>query len=645
MDAKKLKIYFILVVLIISCQSYGAQLPVEAYAALPDVRSVIMSPDGKHLSSLVRIDLPDVKGTAVNIYALDSGKSSYPLLAKNETYSINWTTWANDEILLVSTSKPDSINLGIQHAVNVSKLLAVNITTGEVSNVLPTKLIRLMKKRRWFVLGQDDVIDLLPDDKNNILMEVAGSYYRVNIYNHTTKKIREPKKKLPGWETDQQGRLRIGYDWDDDKKWQHIYLCDINQKCKEKWNFGTDDINTVWPIGFDADPNILYYRAYHEGLFAVFKLDLRDDNKPGELVYSDPNYDVFGRLLYSKNNHKVVGITDGRDTPYTFWDDEYIALQKAINRQLPDTENYIYSFSDDETRYIVLATSDKESGVYYLGNRVDKSLKKIAYRYKHLTPDVLAVRQRIEYKSRDGLQIEAYLTLPKDKQAKKLPTLIIPHGGPQSRETDGFDLWSQFFANRGYAVLQMNFRGSTGKGLEFKKAGLKEWGRAMQDDIQDGAIALIEKGISDKDRICILGGSYGGYAALMGAVKTPDFYKCVVSFAGVTDMQKLASRSEYWRERVVSDEESVRAISPLHQYKKIKVPVLLVHGDEDRVVPVFHSRKMFKKLQSNNANVSYIELPGETHHLRNSENRIQTFKAFEKFLDEHLSVATPKESI
>jgi dipeptidyl aminopeptidase/acylaminoacyl peptidase len=253
--------------------------------------------------------------------------------------------------------------------------------------------------------------------------------------------------------------------------------------------------------------------------------------------------------------------------------------------------------------------------------------------------------QRVRYKARDGLEIEAFLTLPKGRPEKKLPTLMFPHGGPIARDSEAFDYWSQFFASKGYAVLQMNFRGSAGQGYSHMKAGLQKWGKEMQDDIEDGARYLIDQGIADPAKIAIVGASYGGYAALMGTVRTPDFYKCAISFAGVSDVYELVRDSRaFWLnynvvdEQIGRDRKHLEEISPINYVDKIKVPILLIHGESDRQVKPFHSEEMHKKLQKAGKPVEFVSLPDEDHYLSMERNRIDTFKAMDRFLDKCLPV-------
>jgi len=332
-----------------------------------------------------------------------------------------------------------------------------------------------------------------------------------------------------------------------------------------------------------------------------------------------------------------------------FFDKGLQALQAKIDKAIPGNRNYIYSISDDQQKFLVFSTSSTDSGTYYLGQTNPIKLDAMAYSYKKLVPDSLSKTRRIEYKARDGLTIEAYLTTPKNKPAKNLPTLVFPHGGPIARDNDAFDYWAQFFANKGYAVLQMNFRGSDGQGIELRNAGLKNWGKEMQDDIEDGARKLIADGIADPNAIAIVGASYGGYAALMGVVKTPDFYRCAISVNGVANVFDLVKDNRaFWRsynvvdEQIGNDNATLKSISPVNFADKIKVPVLLVHGTDDRQVEIKHSYQMRDALQKAKKDVTFLELPNEDHYLLNEKNRIDTFRAMDTFLNRCLPVKAEK---
>ncbi len=253
----------------------------------------------------------------------------------------------------------------------------------------------------------------------------------------------------------------------------------------------------------------------------------------------------------------------------------------------------------------------------------------------------MSEHKRISYKARDGIEITGYLTLPKTGEAP-YPTIIHPHGGPGARDVDGFDYWTSFFAHRGYAVLRPNFRGSTGYGYEFSQSQMGGWGMAMQDDLEDGLNWLVEDGIANNDKVCIVGASYGGYAARMGIAKTPDLYKCAVSFSGVSSLKQLVSdsrkyvNSKWVKNQIGSDSDDLKMRSPYYQVENIKTPILVIHGEDDRVVDVKQSRMFADELEDEDKSFEYIELENGDHYLSIQRNRHAAFEAIDEFLKKHL---------
>ena len=289
-----------------------------------------------------------------------------------------------------------------------------------------------------------------------------------------------------------------------------------------------------------------------------------------------------------------------------------------------------------------------DAGAYYVYDGPTGKLRLIGKRYPQLTaPEHLGERRAIKFRARDGTQIPAYLTLPAGIEPRNLPLVLLVHGGPHARDDFTFDWWSSFLASRGYAVLQANYRGSTGYGYEWFDAGRKGWGTGvMQTDVEDGAAALVKAGYVDAARICIMGGSYGGYAALAGATLTPERYACAVSVNGVSDpedMLKEANRAgktsmiaEWWGKSMGSDMAELRKISPIRLADQVRIPILLLHGIDDSVVPVEQSRRMSKKLLAERRDVRYVELAGDDHWLSDASTRTQMLREVETFLAQSL---------
>jgi dipeptidyl aminopeptidase/acylaminoacyl peptidase len=371
-----------------------------------------------------------------------------------------------------------------------------------------------------------------------------------------------------------------------------------------------------------------------------------------ELIYEHPEVDIT-YLSYSRKRKVPTTIT------YTTWKRQHHFLDKKVEdlyarlrQELGDYEIAVTSTNKAEDKFIVRTYSDRSLGAYYFYELATDTLQHIADVSAWLKEEELAEMKPIQYNTRDGLTIHGYLTLPKGIEAKNLPVVVNPHGGPWARDSWGFNPELQFLANRGYAVLQMNFRGSTGYGRKFLEASYKQWGLTMQDDITDGVQWLIDQGIADPARIAIYGGSYGGYATLSGITKTPDLYACAIDYVGVSNlftfMQTIPPYWELYREMLYemvgdpnneADSIQMRATSPVFHVDKIKVPLLIAQGAKDPRVNQDESDQMVAALKERGIDVEYLLKENEGHGFRNEENRFEFYRAMERFLEQHLAVA------
>lgn len=614
------------------------KLPTEAFASLPDVSQIKLSPDGKQALVLVKVENPNASGSLIRLFDLEKRDIKDLMFSDNEKYKITSLEWANNKQALLWAHFP-AVRYGTP--VIETRILRLDVKTGETLHILPQKF---MKRLKFIPNIMSNVVDMLPHDDEHILMSMAGlsenldtAVIKVSLKGKgLVKVIQHPRTDIYQWLTDSQENVRIAIKREDNEtKFTILEQSEAGADLRELWQFEAFSDQQVWPLAFGKDKNILYVEALYKGKNAIYKVDLTDKSLTRELVYYNSNYDVSTDIRRSHKTGEVVGV--GRE----FWQPELKQLQAELDQLLPNTKNYLTSFSADENRYIVISTSDTDAGSFLIGDKKAKSLNHLAYRYTALAPNLMAKKQLVKYEARDGLEIEGYVTLPQG-EIMDLPTIIFPHGGPISHDTDGFDYWAQFLANRGYAVFQMNFRGSSGYGHDFMVKGLNGWGQAMQDDVEDGTRWLIDQGIANKDKICIVGASYGGYAALMGSIKTPELYQCAVSFAGVTDIEYLVdSRKRFGNYEIVkkqlgSDKKLMRQYSPINHVEKITKPVLLVHGSDDRIVKVKHSRAMEKAMKRADKSVQYVEIDEGDHFLLNNQHRLATFKAIEQFLAEHL---------
>lgn len=348
----------------------------------------------------------------------------------------------------------------------------------------------------------------------------------------------------------------------------------------------------------------------------------------------------------------VVGVGWTDDLPKQhFFDAEMEQVYHRVNAAFSDGYAHILSWSQDRRRVVVYGEHASDAGGYYIFEPAEGRLLLIGLRYPNLTSVAdLGERQSITYRARDGTRIPAYLTLPGTGERQNLPLVLLVHGGPHARDTFEFDWWASFLASRGYAVLQPNFRGSTGYGEAWVEAGRRQWGGLMQTDVEDGVAALARSGMIDGGRVCIVGASYGGYAALAGATLTPERYPCAVSIAGVSDLLRMldqgasrtgarSSYSDFWRRSMgdrVEDRDGLRSVSPVNLAANVRVPILLMHGEEDTVVPIQQSRVMEEALRRAGKNFRFVTLRGDDHWLSAAETRTQMLGELEAFLAENI---------
>ncbi len=408
-------------------------------------------------------------------------------------------------------------------------------------------------------------------------------------------------------------------------------------------DFDSSDGIGVWVTGVTLDGKGLALLSRGQR-YVLERYDLAT-GQPSGILYANDKYDV--NALNDDWTRRVIGATFIADKQeYVYFDESREAAQKGIEAVFSGLDAVAVSSTQSGDNLIVATESPKQPPAYYFLDRATHQATKIASEYPNLQPEDLGEMEPYPYKARDGLDVPAYLTLPPGRTAKNLPVVVMPHGGPDARDYEHFDWWAQFLANRGYAVLQPNFRGSAGYGRAFTEAGLHQWGLKMQDDITDGVKKLVADGVADPKRICIVGASYGGYAALAGATFTPDLYACAVSVAGVSHLpHMLVWESEqngrhsegvlFWATRIgdaSKDADRIAATSPALHADQVRIPVLLLHGVGDTTVPIEQSEEERDALQKAGKKVEFVQLDGADHYLNLAETRIRVLTEIERFL-------------
>ncbi|MEM6538553.1 MAG: S9 family peptidase [Pseudomonadota bacterium] len=514
------------------------------------------------------------------------------------------------------------------------------------------------KKGDYPTQFEDNIVSWLSNDPKGIAVsyrrsqstDYPGVYYVRADERKLHKTLQRSMKGIYNWSVDNKGIVRAGSGFNDPSTETSRRLI-VRTGTEDKWRDISHRVAQGAPdfriFGFSSDPNIAYAISGHEfDVPGLYEYDIRRDNFRN-LIFHDRNREI-STLFLDRDTGAVRGVGAAESDP--IWLDEEIRVEiKRMQITFPGKQVRLVRESIDKDFAIYDISSPTEPSRYHIRNRQTDKVFVLPSNYPELSNQQLAFVTPIKYTARDGLEINGYVTLPAGTeslaQTANQPFVLLPHGGPTARDFLRFDYWAQFLASRGYGVLQMNFRGSTGYGQSFERAGNKEWGQSMQDDITDGANWLVENGYADANRLAILGGSYGGYAALMGAVKTPDLYQCAVSFAGVTDLPARLKRirayiggraAEQYIGNLWTDRDKLRENSPALQADKITKPILLIHGEDDRIVDVNQSRKMRGALKRRNKDFKYIELPNGSHGLRTYKNRLTFLKETEAFLSDCL---------
>ena len=399
--------------------------------------------------------------------------------------------------------------------------------------------------------------------------------------------------------------------------------------------------------GLTEAENELYATTYNNGNTVSLVAYNLDDGTVSKTLFNNASYDLDS-VIYDIHAAKAVGVRYIDDLPRArYLNPDIQSAQDNLAKALKDAAPMVVSRSTDNTKMLVRAAYPNRPDEYYVFDKQVRNLSFFASSYPGLAERIYAEKSKFDYTAPDGLSIKGYLTTPAGASPENLPLIVLPHGGPEGRDDQSFDWWAFFYAARGYAVYQPNFRGSDGYGLAFRQAGYGEWGRKMQDDITNGVQKLIDAGVADPERICIVGASYGGYAALAGVTLTPDLYACAVSVNGVSDLPRMIGQAavesslgaDYWETRIGSrfrDADELAAVSPARRAASAGAPVMLIHGKDDTVVPYYQSEIMRDALAAANKPHTFVELAGEDHWLSSGETRTEMLRASIEFIDRHI---------
>lgn len=620
----------------------AATPPVEAYAGLPQLADIEISPNGTLLAARVAIDneyrlavLQQLNGQYQIVY----------LLSEDAGFSTKWFYWANDETLLISFGFVKERRHDVE--TQERRLYALRMTDKE--------LLPLFRQRRGErpLQFQDRIVSFLPDDPDHILVQYnrddpsKPDVYRITVNERSRHVLLVPgKPTVRRWLADNDGVVRLGRGIDGNGD-NTLFVRLAGNDNWTNFSHRVENPEVIFrPVGFATEPNLIYALSGHETDPAgLYTFDLATDSFVDK-IYSHPNVDIDAITIDRESGEllSIVFYDTEIDDVYFGRRPIYDAIN-ALSEQLSGRLLGTVAISRAGDHAVLRAYGARDAGQYLVLDAAKRSVTPMPQQYAALPDDVLGITVPAEYTARDGLTIPAFITLPPDlttlADARGLPFVVYPHGGPASRDFLTFRYKVQFMASLGYGVLQMNFRGSSGYGQAFRDAGDKEWGQAMQDDIEDGTRWLIEQGYADPSRIAIAGGSYGGYAALMGVVKSPDLYQCAISFAGVSDLPDLIERERTYVDgqhrarfigRLWRDRKRLAENSPAQRADAIKVPVLLIHGDRDTIVHIEQSELMAKRLRAKDKLHDFIVLKDGDHYLSRYQHRLRYLQETKRFL-------------
>lgn len=640
-----------LTALLIAAPAMAEVNPAKAFGARPEVLDVSMSPGGDRIAFL---NATGARGSTLYVVDMAGDAKPRPVIrGSGDPEQILGCNWVSETRLIC---KAGEVRRDGDRIIGVTKLFAVNADGSQMKRVS----IRQGQNAQYFTGFGGNIIDLLPGDDGAILIgrqyvpesnvnsriEKRTEGYgvdRIDTQSLTTRRVVAPLFNAAEFISDGRGVVRImgeqfygagGYG---ETRIKYSYRLPGN----ENWlPLSSYDYNTeagFYPWAVDPTENVAYGFDRTDGRSAVYKVAL-DGTLRRTLVFSRPDVDVDGVMQIGRQQ-RVVGVTYATEKrAVEYFDPDLVKLAKELRKALPKAEliNFVDTNSD-ETKMLVWAGSDTDPGQYYHLNRKTNQMSPLFAERPDLEALKLAEVRPVTYKAADGTLIPAYLTLPVGGSGKKLPAIVMPHGGPSARDEWGFDWLAQFYANRGFAVLQPNYRGSSGYGdAWFRNQGFKAWNVAI-GDVNDAGRWLVSQGIADPSKLAIVGWSYGGYAALQSGATAPDLFKAIVAIAPVTDLAALLvdSRNDFNYRAVqnfVGSGPHIKAGSPAQNAAMIKAPVLMFHGDLDQNVSVFQSRMMEDKLKGAGKSVRLTEFPGLNHYINDSVAREKMLSESDSFL-------------
>ena len=601
------------------------RIPLRDFFRNPEKTSYRISPDGRFVSHTEPYE------RRMNVFVEPRGaigKGKAVRVTSETTRDITTYGWKNNDTLIYIRDFDGDEN---------HHLFAVDKEGKNARDLTPFPGVKVQ------------IVDELEEIENEVLIGMnqrdpqCFDVYRVNVMSGAMELVAENPGDIVEWETDHTGAVRIAIRTDGVNN-TLLYRDKEGEDFREV--ITTNFKESLAPLFFTFDNSAIYAVSnLGRDRMAIVKYDVANNRELG-VIYEHPEVDVTG-LDFSRKRKVLTTVS------YTTWklqreflDETTKTLYAQLSAKLPNFEISLVDHTKDEQVFIVKTSSDRSMGAFYLYDFAADKLDKLADVAPWL-PEQLAPMKPITYTTRDGLTINGYLTLPVGKEAKNLPIVVNPHGGPWVRDEWRYNPEVQFLASRGYAVLQVNYRGSTGYGRKFWESSFKQWGKKMQDDVSDGVLWLIEEGIADPKRVAIYGGSYGGYCTLAGLTFSPELYACGIDYVGVSNLFTfMKTIPPYWTPFLESmyemvgnpesDKELLASASPVFHVDNIRAPLFVIQGAKDPRVNIEESNQIVEALRKRGIDVPYLVKENEGHGFRNEENRFEVYEAMESFLEKHV---------
>lgn len=630
--------------------SLHAAPPLSVYGKQPGFERAAISQSGDHIALIA------TTGDLRRLFILD--KNTKPVMAVTiGAAKVRGLYWAGDGMVLLETS--NTANLGIGFTADKAELysmLVIPLGEGKPWSVFDNNpLIQggirgfhglTQRDGKWY--GYFGGITFETDGKvEPWLKSTRPVLYEVDLQTRKNKKLAprvDDQDNYRTWLIGPDGKVSVTFDFRSvDGSWK------LTNAQGDKIASGTDKLGNNDLVGFGAKGDTVIYTEEDQETGAERWMEVPIAGGTPAEILSDMH---IGGSFFDNRTRQLIGYRHEGDVPtYQFFSKFHHKVVAATQKAFPGVSVHLADWNDAFDRLIVMTEGVNDPQTWWQVDIKTGKADVLGTSYAISSEDVAPMKM-IHYKAGDGTDIAGVLTLPPHHVAKNLPVIIFPHGGPTSRDYPGFDWWAQAFAARGYAVLQPNFRGSSGYGAEFERAGHGEWGRKMQTDISDGLAQLVKDGIADPKRACIMGGSYGGYAALAGVTLQHGLYRCAVSVAGVSDVQKMVSTDisesggnntlrRSLKEEVGSG-RNLRDVSPIRHVDSVDAPVLLIHGKDDTVVLYDQSNDMAAALRKAGKTVEFVTLPGEDHWLSKSDTRLMMLQAAVAFIEKYNPPDPPK---